>query len=55
MRKRINFTDWLEPPKKNLLIIYSKIYSEFTFSRLGGTCFLEPLIAQITLIFSQLH
>ena len=36
MRKRINFTDWLEP-KKNLLIIYSKIYSEFTFSRLGGT------------------
>ena len=36
MRERINFTDWLAHDK-NLLIIYSKIYSKFTFSRLGGT------------------
>ena len=36
MRERINFTDWLVHKKE----IYSKIYSEFTFSRLGGIGFL---------------
>ena len=38
MRKRIEFHKWLVH-EKNLLIIYSKIYSAFTFSRLGETCF----------------
>ena len=37
------------------LEIYSKIYSEFTFYRLGGTCFLEPQITLIALIFKKLQ
>ena len=74
MRKRINFHRLAGTKKKNLLIIYSKIYSEFsselaphesvaanverlwfTFSRLGGTCFLEPQITLITLILNKLQ
>ena len=39
----INSTDgWRK--KRNLLIIYSKIYSVFTFCHLGGISFFEPQI-----------
>ena len=40
--------------KRNLLIIYSKIYSVFTFYRLCGISFFEPQITQMTLILRGL-